>query len=147
MRSSVARVTGSVTRASTRSRSCSRATWSASSLMRYDSGSSGTARRQLPVGDVTVDARLGRQPEHALADHVAMHLAGAAADRAAELLEQGERPVGVQRAVRAEDRDADLGALAPSLGPEHLHDRTVDRRCAAGADRRLQPFLQVALDR
>src|SRR5262245_61420396 len=91
---SVRRVGRSTTRARTSRRSCSRRTWSASSLMRYDVVSSATVTAQLAIRDVFVDTWLLREPERALAQHVPVHLAGATADRAREVFEQLEGPFG-----------------------------------------------------
>src|SRR5690349_13630594 len=115
--------------------------------MRYDCGSSGTPSRQLAVRHVTVDARFGREPEHALADHVAVHLAGAAADRAAELIEECERPVGLDRTSGAQQAYPELGPFSSRFGPDDFDDRTVDRTGSVGAHRCAHSFVQIAQDR
>ena len=78
---------------------------------------------------------------------VAVHFARAAADRARELLEQLGRPVVVERAARAEQRDAELGPLPAGLRPQHLHHRS--RRSPGRPPARtdgLDPLLQVLED-
>src|SRR5688500_18148431 len=59
------------------------------------SGPDGRAARHVPERDVTIEARLGRQPQHALAEDVALDLVGACRDaepgRAQQQLRPGER--------------------------------------------------------
>ena len=128
------RVAGSATRASTRSRSCSRAIWSGSSLMRYDCRSLRHGRATSSrYADVAVDAGFGREPEHPLADHrcgAPRSCRRRSCRRTARAAASATRPCSAPPAPSSVD--AELGALAPRFRPQDLHHRAVDRRAAAG---------------
>src|SRR5581483_11767075 len=70
---------------------------------------------------VEVDARLGREPEHALADDVALDLVGAAADRDRRRGEEQRLPFAVaDHAVRAEELERGVRGVLQQIAAAEL---------------------------
>ena len=100
---------------------------------------------------LAVDLRFLRQPEHPLADDVALHLVGAAGDARRGCGEDAEGPARVARvlprlAAGAGDRDAEVGRAPGELGAGELADGASGSRRLARLHRGAGPLPDVAHD-
>src|SRR5215831_21029469 len=112
-----------------------------------------SAPDQLAERDAFVGTWLGRQAEHALADHVALHLLGAAADAHSPLVHEALLPepavgrVAVeQHPARALEREREVAVQCHVLRHGQLEHGRLGGRRAAVAPGRLGPPSEVLED-
>src|ERR1700730_12734650 len=112
-----------------------------------------SAGRQLPEGQGLVRTRLGRQAEHPLTEHVALHLLGAAADPDPPLTEELLLPQPVLGRVRADehprrtlDRERQITVARDVVRHGELEDRALRTGRLSSTYRGLRSRAEVLED-
>src|SRR5436309_13885685 len=108
-----------------------------------------SAPDELAERNALVRARLGREPEHALPDHVALHLLGAAADAGPPLVHELLLPEAAvwrlpvqQHPTGALERESKVAVQRHILRDGELQDRRLGTHRAAVAPTRLRRLPQ-----